>query len=110
MNPDDAFQSAVVQALTVLGESASSALERQLEMEGLNPYSKSFNARALDSKLSQLFGEGSQALMRIIYQKFKSNLSSADGIDQILNIESMSYADQIEAILKSYHRSKSPSR
>jgi hypothetical protein len=110
LTPEDAFQSAVEQTLSVLGESTGSALVRQLEMEGLNPHSKSFNARALDGKLTQLFGEGSQALMRIIYQKFMTSLSSSDEIEDLADIETLSYADQIEAVLKTYHRKKTTRR
>ena len=99
LTPDEALHLAVSQGLSILGESTQDALMGQLAAEGF-VLSTGIDPQLLDAKLAELFGAGSDAIMRVIYERFVLNLARAGAMPCI----EPSATESIAAVLKASKR------
>lgn len=78
------------EGFSTLGEPVQKALISQLGLGGVDIATEAIDVEFLDAKLSQLFGSGSRALMRVIYDRFSQKIDARDQIvfpDQTLPVE-----------------------
>ena len=80
MSANKALHEAIFEGFSLLGSATKKALEEQLDLEGLDIAEEPIDARLLCAKLNDVFGAGSEPLIRIIYQKFVDKLEAKQRI------------------------------
>jgi hypothetical protein len=72
-----ALHEAIVEGFSLLGDGTKKALEEQLDLEGLDMAEEEpVDAKMLCAKLKDVFGAGSEPLIRIIYERFVDKLDA----------------------------------
>ncbi len=76
MSANKALHEALFEGFALLGDTTKKALEEQLDLEGLDMAEEPVDAKMLCAKLKDVFGAGSEPLIRIIYEKFVEKLDA----------------------------------
>ncbi len=104
MSANRALHEAVSEGFSLLGDQARKALEEQLDLEGLDMADEPIDAKLLFTKLKEVFGAGSEPLVRIIYDRFASKLEVGQ------RIKFPSGTPVSECIMKTLEKSKASQR
>src|SRR5262249_52120969 len=80
MEPKIALCAAVVEGFSLLGSPTEKALLEQLDFDGIHPLAGIIDVKLLDVKLKEVFGSGSEPLMKVIYDRFVDKLGKTDGL------------------------------
>ena len=91
----DLYES-TVEVLTELGEQTMRAVVWQLSMKGVPMTPEKFDIKLFSFYLTDLFGDGANALLYEIYQNFMSRLS----IDSVDDFDHLTVLQIIEKILE----------